>query len=1394
MPSFTAGSAEVTISPDFSNFVRELRTYLERVDAEVSVELDLNTALAEQRIEDLSRDRRVELEVDLDDAGTEARLDELARDRTVRLDVDVDNASLAAAAGNLQRVGAGADSAHRSLSLMSAVRFGGLTAGLASLIPVLGGLAAAAGGMAAVFGGLAGAGAVGGSGVLDAFQAMRAGSEGAGQAAQQHAADLDQLADAQQRVIDAQHNEQESLQRVEDAQKSLTDARKDAKDTIDDLNLAVKDGALSERGAELAYRRAVVNLEQTRTRAAQGRASSLDVEEAQLSVDRAGQNITDVRVRNQQTQRKADEANAGGVEGSEQVQAAQRNLDQARYSAQRAGVETAKAVRELARAQEEAAKSADAASGGTDKLAEAMAKLSPNAREFVLAMQALGPQWTELRKAVQDNLFAGLGESVTQLANNQLPALRDGLGQIATGLNGAIRQTLGSLDQLFTQLTQSGAMQAFIDGVNQALQGMAPFVTGLVDAFIQLGAEIGPHLGPLFAALGTAASQLAGPLGQLGGAFADSLVDIMPALTQFVGALAEGLTPVLPVIGRLLNAVGSALTPLIGPLSQIAQTLGNALADAINAIAPHLPTIAQAFADLFRAVAPLVKPLADIIGTIAGAVAQNISALANALAPVVSAFADGLAPVAPILADAFKQMAPEFAKMADTLGKALLDALQQVTPILPDLVQAMTNLFIAVAPLLPELFRMGAEILPILADILVRVAPLVLELLRNFTDFVNFVVPILIPALQSLADYTRTSWDVIRSVWDAMSSALGRLRDLFRDVIEEVTQRWGDLVTAIQSPFTAPGSVAVGVLGSMWNTLTGNAEGGLISGPGTGTSDSIVARLSNGEYVVNAAQTARYLPVLQAINGGALPGYAEGGQVQNKQMKQGGQSPTVASMAQAVGARFPGMTLTSGVRSTADYHGQGKAADFSNGSDSTPEMRSLADWIATNYPNSLELIHSPFNRNIKNGKVVGDGLATYGAATMQQHRNHVHWAVSGPVTAPQAKTAPSTAAVPGNPASPTGTYTGPSSVDTSKDVQEAQQKQDDQKPPEFSVPGLLSYGGEQLGNALFGPQQKITDSLGNELPQAYTPSGVLGTAGSILGDGLLSALGLEGSILSPSNRYNRGINTAVQFYAEQDRKQQQATTADAGASTTPPATDAPAAPAQQSAPPQKQTPTKHTYNPGGGAEQWRGTVLTVLNGTGRPASLADRTIAQIRIESGGDPNAQNNWDVNARNGNPSIGLLQVIKTTFDANVDKRFPGTQRDPEANIAAALNYVDKRYKGAQNIWPKVNGYASGGLVQGAGTGTSDSVPIWASDGEFVVNAAATAANGDWLRAINAGTARLAPAPAGIPRAATTSTVNRDHSVQFNAPVSVMDMDHLVREQDRWAALQAQGTLAAY
>jgi len=69
--------------------------------------------------------------------------------------------------------------------------------------------------------------------------------------------------------------------------------------------------------------------------------------------------------------------------------------------------------------------------------------------------------------------------------------------------------------------------------------------------------------------------------------------------------------------------------------------------------------------------------------------------------------------------------------------------------------------------------------------------------------------------------------------------------------------------------------------------LPGFAKGGIISGPGTGTSDSIIARVSNGETIFDAETTKKYYPIIQAMFNNKLPGFAEGVLDFRKQNKNG---------------------------------------------------------------------------------------------------------------------------------------------------------------------------------------------------------------------------------------------------------------------------------------------------------------------------------------------------------------------------------------------------------------------------------------------------------------------------------------------------------------------------
>ncbi|GGY59480.1 transglycosylase SLT domain-containing protein [Streptomyces anulatus] len=107
------------------------------------------------------------------------------------------------------------------------------------------------------------------------------------------------------------------------------------------------------------------------------------------------------------------------------------------------------------------------------------------------------------------------------------------------------------------------------------------------------------------------------------------------------------------------------------------------------------------------------------------------------------------------------------------------------------------------------------------------------------------------------------------------------------------------------------------------------------------------------------------------------------------------------------------------------------------------------------------------------------------------------------------------------------------------------------------------------------------------------------------------------------------------------------------------------------------TPKKFANNLDG----WIRESLDIMKKKNIPGSY-EGLHRNIMRESSGNPNAVNDWDINAQNGIPSKGLLQVIQPTFDAYHVKGTPKKLTDPVANITAAANYAADRYGSIDNV----------------------------------------------------------------------------------------------------------------
>ncbi|MFG2221470.1 transglycosylase SLT domain-containing protein [Streptomyces sp. NPDC048644] len=96
---------------------------------------------------------------------------------------------------------------------------------------------------------------------------------------------------------------------------------------------------------------------------------------------------------------------------------------------------------------------------------------------------------------------------------------------------------------------------------------------------------------------------------------------------------------------------------------------------------------------------------------------------------------------------------------------------------------------------------------------------------------------------------------------------------------------------------------------------------------------------------------------------------------------------------------------------------------------------------------------------------------------------------------------------------------------------------------------------------------------------------------------------------------------------------------------------------------------------------WIRESLDIMAKKGIPGSYEGIHRNVIR-ESAGNPQAINNWDINAINGVPSKGLLQVIAPTFQAYHVEGTSWDAYDPVANITAACNYAADKYGSMDNV----------------------------------------------------------------------------------------------------------------
>ncbi|MFJ4926836.1 hypothetical protein [Streptomyces sp. NPDC088736] len=706
----------------------------------------------------------------------------------------------------------------------------------------------------------------------------------------------DQVAQAERDLADAQRASRQ-------AQLDLNDAREQAAQDLEDLNARLVDAQLDQRQKVLDLQDAEQNLAAVKAKGAA--ASKEDLDKAQLQYDRAVQGLSEQQTETARLQQQAEEANAAGVEGSKQVVDAKTKIsdanrdvadktkaltdaetDQAR-TAQDSAQKIAKAERDLADARDAARKAAvdgarqiadaheavadaaramaDAQTAGaaaTNKTADALAKLSPNARSFVSAVLAQREAWRGLKLDVQDALFDGLGRKFTTMSGSILPSLKTGLTGTATVLNGMAK---GAADAV-TQLGKTGTLKKLFAGLNDGLKPLSKvpgqFITGLaqisvaaspafkrittasggfftrlsqqidqsaknghlekiIDQALDVAKQFGHLIGDIFGTLGNvmkaAAAGGGDALGALGETFKElrritALPEVQKALTSIfqainaiaklvagtLGSLIQAVLPLLAQVAPFVTALANQLGPVIG---QLVSGLGEALAPIITALLPVLGEAGTLLIALVQAVMPLLKPIGDLLAVIVKAVAPLLKLFADNLTIIVGALVKFLVPV-------INALVPTVAMFGQLFG--------QIAPM-------FAQLYPALLPLIPPLAQLAVSLLTLAMQVITPLLPLITGLAYLLTTVLAGAINILVPVINTIvgaltvfttAITTAVNWIVDKFKW-LYDVLVGH--SIIPDLVNAIIGWFGTLWTNTKKIFTELKNWVVSTWNALWD-------------------------------------------------------------------------------------------------------------------------------------------------------------------------------------------------------------------------------------------------------------------------------------------------------------------------------------------------------------------------------------------------------------------------------------------------------------------------------------------------------------------------------------------------------------------------------------------------
>lgn len=555
----------------------------------------------------------------------------------------------------------------------------------------------------------------------------------------------------------------------------------------------------------------------------------------------------------------------------------------------------------------------------SEEFAEALEKLSPEARQFALAVKEAAPALRDLQQDVQNRVFRGLAEDLERAGQAALPVVRRELLATAGAVNlmgkgvidaaknlaedGTLGKAMGSaskgllnlsfipgivataLGQVaaaagpsFERLTEKAGDAAFKVGdklagafESGAMEKAIEDAIDLIGDLFDVVGNVGSVFGSIFDAANVSGGGLIGTLKTITGALDEAFASepVQAGLSALFETVAQLASTAAPLLGQALGVLGPVLEALGPPAQRLIEALGTALEPVIAALEPVLVAAAEAIGALVDAALPLLPVIGELAAALLPALTPLLEAcqtVFEALAPVIEETAgilmDSLAPILENLPGIIEPLA-EILATTLVAGITILGGLiEELGPTLVTLGEAFGELMVAVAPLLEMIAQLVAEGLAAMMPVIEALIPVIASLANMLGGFLASIISgVMVPVLQAViallqGDFAG-AWEYAKqAVVNAGLAVLQAVTGMASAIFDGVRR-------AVSYLASLPGQ-AVGVLGNLGGLLVA-AGSSLIQGFINGIMSRLADVASAASSVVSAARD--YFPFSPAKKG-----------------------------------------------------------------------------------------------------------------------------------------------------------------------------------------------------------------------------------------------------------------------------------------------------------------------------------------------------------------------------------------------------------------------------------------------------------------------------------------------------------------------------------------------